>query len=235
MECDAGRYNIYANIHKALRVYMAQTLQLLGAADWSDRTDATGALAELRGLLALCRSHLEHENLYVHAAMDARRPGAAAQTAEEHAHHVSAIDTLLTRAAQLEAAPISLRHGLGHDLYLALAMFVAENYEHMDREETANCRVLWDAYDDAEIHGIEAALVASMSPEASMQALHWMLPNIAHPQRVALLSGMRSHAPAEIFESVLALAFDRLSERDRGRLEQALASGAPQASLDRAA
>ncbi len=233
MERDAERYNIYANIHKALRVYMAQTLQVLGAADWSDRTDLTRALTELRGLLVMCRSHLEHENLFVHAAMEARRPGAAGQTAEEHAHHVSAIDTLLTRAAQLESAPVALRAGLGHDLYLALAMFVAENYEHMDREETTNCRVLWDEYDDAEIHGIEAALVASMPPEASMQALQWMLPNIAHPQRVALLSGMRSHAPAEVFESAFALAASRISERDRGRLEQAM--GRQQVSLDRAA
>jgi len=233
MECDVGRYNIYANIHKALRVYMAHTLQTLGHTDWSDQTDLTVALTELRGLLGMCHAHLEHENVFVHAAMEARRPGAAGQTAMEHQHHVSAIGTLLTRAKQLESAPISLRAGLGHDLYLALAMFVAENHEHMDREETANCRVLWDAYDDAEIHGIEAALVASMPPEASMKALRWMLPNIAHPQRVALLLGMRDHAPAALFDSVFAMAASRISERDLRRLEQAL--GGRPSSLDRAA
>jgi hypothetical protein len=225
MDRFATRYNIYGNIHKALRAYLSQVLQQVGCADWDDDLDRAQALVEVRGLLSMCRAHLEHENDFVHTAMEARRPGSATAAAEEHLHHVDAIDTLLARASALEPASASQRAGQAHALYLALAMFVAENHQHMDMEERRHNAILWDSYSDDEIHGIEAALVASMPPEASMLTVRWMLPNIAHPERVALLSGMRRHAPAEVFRAVIGLAASLLSSRDNAKLQAALGLG----------
>lgn len=233
MDRNTHRYNIYANIHKGLRIYMARVLQVVGAADWNDAFDRGQALAEFRGLMAMCRAHLEHENDFVHVAMESRRPGSAGQAASEHEHHVDAIDTLLARGAALEQASDAQRPELAHALYLALAMFVAENHEHMDMEETRHNAVLWETYSDDEIHGVEGALVASLPPEASMLSLRWMLPNIAHPERVALLAGMRPHAPAEVFDGTVALALGLLSSRDGAKLTSAL--GLEQAPLARAA
>lgn len=222
MDRHAQRYNIYANIHKGLRAYMAQVLQITGRADWNDEFDRTYALGELRGLLAMCRAHLEHENDFIHCAMDARKPGSAGRGTAEHLQHVDAIDTLLARAVALDAAPPIRRPQLAHELYLALAMFIAENHEHMDMEETRHNAVLWDAYSDEEIHAIEGALVASMPAEATMQTMRWMIPSMAHPERVALLDGMRRHAPAEVFRAVMALAESLLSSRDNAKLQAAL-------------
>ncbi|PPE71956.1 hypothetical protein C3942_20665 [Solimonas fluminis] len=229
MEAFAPRYNIYAVIHKGLRAWMAHTLQALGRADWLDAEDSAAALAELRSLLAVCRSHLAHENDFIHPAMEARRPGSSGQTQGDHGEHVRAIDTLLARAGALEAARGARRAELGYALYLALAMFVAENHEHMDIEEVRNNAALWAAYGDAEILAIEQALVASIPPPEMMLTLRWMLPSASHGERCALLMGMRAGAPAEVFAGVLGMLQPLLTPRDWTRLQDALAQPAEMA------
>jgi hypothetical protein len=61
-------------------------------------------------------------------------------------------------------------------LYRALALFVADNFQHMQVEETAHNAVLWAAYRDDELMAIEQAIVASIPPDAMAEALHWFLP-----------------------------------------------------------
>jgi len=223
MEALASRYNIYSMIHKGLRAWMAHTLQTLGRADWPDAEDSAVALTELRGLMAVMRSHLAHENDFIHPAMEARRPGSSGQTNGDHGEHLRAIDTLLARAEALETARGPRRLELGYALYLALAMFVAENHEHMDIEEVRNNAALWSAYTDSEILAIEQALVASIPPPEMMLTLRWMLPNASHGERCAMLLGMRAGAPAEAFAAVLAMLEPLLSASDWGRLQEALA------------
>src|SRR5215467_2411959 len=85
------RLNLYAGVHKGLRACMAHVLVETGRMDTTDNEDMTRALAAVRHLLVLCRSHLEHEDTFVHAAMQARRPGSAATTLGDHEHHKWAI------------------------------------------------------------------------------------------------------------------------------------------------
>ncbi|MDM4772525.1 hemerythrin domain-containing protein [Solimonas sp. SE-A11] len=222
MDTLAPRYNIYSVIHKGLRAWMADTLQTLGRADWLDAEDSGTALGELRALLAVCRTHLAHENDFIHPAMEARRPGSSGQTGADHGEHIHAVDTLLARADALEATRGPRRLELGHALYLALAMFVAENHEHMDIEEVRNNAALWSAYSDAEIHAIEQALVATIPPPEMMLTLRWMLPSASHGERCGMLMGMRAGAPAEVFAGVLGMLQPLLSARDWARLQDAL-------------
>ncbi|HEY0914430.1 MAG TPA: hypothetical protein VGE22_06135 [Solimonas sp.] len=223
MDTLAPRYNIYSVIHKGLRAWMAHTLQALGRADWFDTEDSSAALGELRALLAVCRTHLAHENDFIHPAMEARRPGSSGQTGADHGEHLHAIDTLLARVDTLEATRGPHRLELGHALYLALAMFTAENHEHMDIEEVRNNATLWSAYSDAEIHAIEQALVATIPPPEMMLTLRWMLPSASHGERCGMLMGMRAGAPAEVFTGVLGMLQPLLSARDWARLQDALA------------
>lgn len=229
MDAFAPRYNIYAVIHKGLRAWMAHTQQMLGRADWLDTEDSSAALEELRSLMAVCRAHLAHENDFIHPAMEARRPGSSGQTGGDHGEHIHAIDTLLARAATLETTRGPRRLELGYALYLALAMFVAENHEHMDIEEVRNNAALWSAYSDAEILAIEQALVASIPPPEMMLTLRWMLPHANHGERCAMLMGMRAGAPAEAFADVLGMLQPLLSVRDWTRLQDALAQPAEMA------
>lgn len=218
-----ARYDMYAGIHKALRALMTETLVQLGRCDWSDDDDAAQALAQLRDLLTICEVHVHDENTFVHPAIEARSPGVSERIAGEHEHHLDEIRALGRAADELAAARHASRAQAGHALYLALALFVAANFEHMHHEETVHNAALWATYTDEELAAIEAALVAEIPPEAMALIAPWMLRNLGHPERVALLAGMREGAPAEAFEGMLGLAASQLSARDWGKLARALA------------
>src|SRR5689334_8311155 len=90
----AFRYDIYAFVHKGLRCQLSHTLSEIGRLDVEDAEDVTAKLGALRGLLATCKSHLEHEDAFVHRAMHARRPGSASNTAADHVEHLHALAEL---------------------------------------------------------------------------------------------------------------------------------------------
>lgn len=214
------RYDLYLGIHKALRAYMGDSLALLGRSDWSDVADREAALARMRELLWICTVHLDDENRFVHPALEACTPGAAARIAAEHEHHRRDIDALRLHAEHLAAAPDA---ALGLGLYHRLSRFVAENFEHMLYEESEHNALLWAHYSDGQLAAIEADIVAAVPAEAMAVLLPWFLSALNHPERVGLLAGLRQGMPPQIFDGVLAMARTRLSERDWLRLEQTLA------------
>lgn len=221
-DSTAGRYNIYVNIHKALRAFMGEALVAVGRLDADDDIEVVAVLEQLRALHTILTAHIEHENRFMHPAMEARQPGSSGGTAHDHAQHECALRALRQAIDAVAAARGTPRAAAASQLYRQLAVLVAENLEHMQVEETHNHAVLCTHYTDAEIHGIEAALVASLSPESAATSMRWMIPWINHAERVALLTGVRRGAPREIFEGALAIAKSYLGVRDWDKLTRAL-------------
>lgn len=218
----AGRVDLYAGIHKALRLMMARTLTQVGATDPTAADEVTAALDRVGRLLALCELHLHDENAFVHPALERARPGSAARIAAEHVHHVEAIADLRDLAGLVADSGGAARAAALGRLYRALAVFVADNFHHMQVEETAHNAVLWAAYGDAELMAIEQAIVASIPPDAMAEALHWFIPALHAGERAAMLDGMRREMPPEPFANVLEIARATLDADAHARLLRAL-------------
>jgi Hemerythrin HHE cation binding domain len=217
-----GRYNIYVLIHKGLRAWMCDVLATVGRMDPYDAEDVTAGLGKVRALLAGCESHLLHENEYLHPAIEARCPGGASAAAHDHEHHLKALATLesAVRAAGVADGPTRAIAVLR--LYRELAVFIAENFEHMHREETENHAALVAHYSEAEVFALEQAIVGSLTPEEKMTTMRWMAPSAAPHERAMLLSGLRLNAPRPAFEAVVGLVKPFLSGRDWDKLAAAL-------------
>lgn len=220
-----ARYDMYRLIHKALRSFMSDTLLRIGRLDVTDASATHAALSQARDLLMFCRAHLEHENRFVHPALEACEPGSASRIAGEHVHHEGDIALLLGQIGAVEAAGRDARAcaAAADRLYRHMAVFVGENFAHMDYEEREHNATLWAHYSDVQLHAIEGTIVASLSPAESASVMRWMLPAINHAERVQLLQGMRAHAPAEVFDGTLALAREWLDARDWEKLSANLA------------
>ena len=219
-----GRHDIYAGIHKALRLFMTRTLTQVGSADPADARDVAAAVTQVDSLLALCELHLTDENTFVHPALERARPGSAARIAAEHLHHEESIADLRDLAALVRHSADAGRAAALRRLYHALALFVAENLQHMHVEETAHNALLWAAYDDTELLAIEQQIVASIPPQAMADALHWFFPALNAPERAAMLAGMRQGMPPEPFADVLGIAEQTLAAPDFAKLRRALAA-----------
>lgn len=208
----APRFDMYAFIHKALRGFMMDTLHRVGRMDLDDAAELRETLAQVDDLLVFCQRHLEHENDFVHVAIEARRPGGASRTADDHLDHVASIQALRAEAAALPCHAVADRPALAQRLYLHLSLFVAENFQHMQIEETANNAALWALYTDDELVAIHDRLVASLPPAENALVARWMIPALSPTERAGLLGGLQLGAPPEVFEGVLGMARVQLDE-----------------------
>jgi hypothetical protein len=203
------RVDMYGGIHKALRAMMADTLLAVGRMDADDDLELAQVTERVLTLLDSCASHLKHENEFVHAAIEARAPGASERIAHEHDEHEKDIASLGGAVAALE-------------LYRALSLFIAENYQHMHVEETAHNAVLWARYTDAELMEIHDRLVASIPPAEMMAVARWMIPFMNPAERAGVLGGIQQNAPAPAFQAILDTVRPHLSQREWDKLARAL-------------
>lgn len=219
----APRLDLYAPIHKALRALMFDTLARIGRIDLDDAGDRTATIEQAELMLEQLESHLHHENEFVHAAIEARRPGAAQVTADAHVEHADEIAALRREIAALRVAPVAEQGLLAARLYRHLALFVAENLEHMHYEETANNATLWALYTDEELRAIEGRLVAHIDSRILATALPWLAAAMTPAETLGLFAGMQAKMPPEPFQAALLSVRHRLEPARFERLTSALA------------
>lgn len=217
-----GRFDLYGPIHKAIRMVMGETLTNLGRADASDPASVAPVLEQVRWMLDMCVLHVEDENAFIHAAIAARAPQWEAETVADHEHHLTAIDSLRATADAVDAAPAALRAVALTRLYRAFAVFVGENFLHMEVEESANNSALWAHYSDVELMAIHDALVASLPPEAAAAGMRFLLLAATPAERAATLRAIRETAPESVFDGLLEAIRSGLSPLDRQKLAVAL-------------
>jgi hypothetical protein len=219
---EAPRFDMYSGIHKALRAFMADTLLAVGRMDVDDPEDLAQASDRVLQLLGMCGSHLAHENQFVHAAIEARAPGASDVIANEHGEHVKHIADLAELVAVLRGTAPAKREIAAMRLYRALSLFIAENFQHMHVEETAHNAVLWARYTDAELVAIHDALVASIPPDEMMVTARWLVPFMNPLERFHLLADIRAKAPAPAFQAILDTVRPHLAAGEWAKLARAL-------------
>jgi len=224
MSPDApARLDLYRFVHKGLRAFLHDVLLHVGRMDVDDEAEVKGALAQVRDLLTICRIHLQEENHFIHTALEARRAGAATRVASDHASHEQSFEELELDARAVEDSQSTARAVAATRLYRHLALFVADNFEHMHVEETELNEALWATHSDAELRSIQQALVADIAPEHMTVFQRWMLPAMTPAERAVLLSGIKQHTPGHVFSGILANLKPHLAERDWNKLMAALA------------
>jgi len=218
----APRLDLYAPIHKALRLALTDTLVLVGRLDVQDPGEMVSTLGRLEDLLDLCTRHLEHENTFLHPAIEARQPDGARRTADDHVEHLASIEALRAEGEALRAARPETRATLALRLYRHLALFVAENLQHMHVEETVNNALLWAHYSDAELVDLHKRLLDSLPPAEHLVVARWMVPAMAPAERAGMLQGARAGMPPEAFLGYLEHVRPHVDARGWAKLGRAL-------------
>ena len=220
---DAPRYDAYLVVHKGLRALMTETLVRAGRMDPFDDDDTREVVARIRELVALAESHLEHEDRFLHPAMEARAPGSTRHVEADHRSHRGALARLASGCRAVESTEAAVRASAALELYRSLALFVAEDLVHMHAEETQNNAVLWATHSDAEIVAIVDRVVASIPPEKNAALARWMVAASAPAERARMLGHARTTMPAAAFAGMLQGIVSQLGGKDRVKLEAALA------------
>ena len=188
-----------------------------------DAADREAALDHLDELLALCLSHLKHENEFVHTAIEAKQPAGSERIAGEHVEHAESIAALQDEAASLRGAsgPDATRIALR--LYRHLALFVAENFQHMHFEESVHNALLWQHYSDEELGALHGRLLASIPPQEHLLVARWMVPASTPAERAGIVGAAKAQMPPEALLGVMRLVRPHID--DAGWLKLAAAIG----------
>ena len=176
----------------------------VGRVDVEDVEELGQTLAQLEELLALCLGHVQHENQFMHPAIEAAQPLAARVTATDHDEHQRSIVALRAAAHMLGIAPPEGRPVLASSLYRELALFVSDKLHHMHVEESQLNAVLWAHYSDAELLQLHTRLLASIGPREHLQVARWMVLVLNPLERAAMLGDIERQSPPEAFRGLLA-------------------------------
>lgn len=216
------RYDMYRLIHKGMRFKMLEALRQLSTVDINDARELTPLLANVLSLLVLCQCHVEHENNFVHTAMEARKPGSSTAIAEQHQHHEQELARLIARLDEIQQAAPEAKLALVHRYYRDFALWIADNFVHMEQEESDHNAALWSVYSDEEIMQIEQNLVASITPDMMPFTTQIMLEAMSPDERSEFLSTMRPHVPKEVFDVTVSNLATVISVPHWRKLQQAL-------------
>ncbi|HVL57685.1 MAG TPA: hypothetical protein VM491_14385 [Burkholderiaceae bacterium] len=219
---NSSRHDLYGPIYKAFRAFMHDALTRLGRLDADDDVELSGTIRQVEALLQQLRHHVRHEKEFVHPALEIRRPGSSAPTAEDHVHHLEQIAELEQALQAIAAAPAPRRPALAMHAYRSLALLIAENLRHMHVEETENNVALWQLYGDAELIEIHRRLQRSVSPPVMREMLGWMIGSLPTSELAEVLAGVRADAPAQEFDALVAQARHELPPGRFQRLVQLL-------------
>lgn len=222
-----ARFDLYAGIHKAVRLALSEAMTRMGSVDPQDLIDLNPVLNQLQALLTLCRDHLKHENEHVHPLLERARPGMTQRIAQEHDHHLESIEDLQDLMTHVRRCSPADRDAAVFRLYRRLAAFVGENLLHMEQEESEHNAVLWAAYSDDELMGVENRIVAALTEQQVRAIMPLMVAGMNPAERAALMghmqSGMReAGAPPEAFAQLLREVGQRLSTPQWMKLCRAL-------------
>lgn len=216
------RHDLYALIHKALRLAMTDAMVRVGRLDTDEDGDVRAAAVAVRDLIDLARLHLEKEEQFVHPALEAAIPGSAARTARDHDDHLRAFDRLEAGVRAIERSTGQRAAAAAARLYRDLALFTAENLVHMHGEEVDNNAVLWATCSDEEIMAIERRLVASIAPDRMGGILRWMAPAMTPAERAKFFANLRAKLPPPAFAAVMSEVFAQLDGPAKRKLLHAL-------------
>lgn len=198
----AGRWDIYGPVHKGLRMAHGEMLIRLGCADWAGE-DQEALITDLRSHLAIAGQHLAHEDRHIHPALASRAPASVEALEDQHDHHRGRFVRIEGLIDALSVSDHRDRADLGRALYQAFGGLVAEDLTHMLYEETVVWPALCEHFTDAELKAMEMEIIAALSPGEVIGFMRLMIPAMSHPERVALLGGMKADAPAEAYDAVI--------------------------------
>lgn len=205
--------DLYGMPHKGLRLVFSRVLERLGNADLGDQVARAEVIGAVEESLWMLEQHIEHEERFIHAALERRRPGSAARLDGDHDEHERFIAELRHLCAAIVTSSEALP-AIARKLYLRYAVFVAENLVHMDREEQVTQRFIDELFSLEEQQALEAELIASIPPNVMMAFLRYMVPAISRDERVKLLSGPQQALPADAFAGMLGMLKPTLSSAD---------------------
>jgi len=200
------RYNVFNQIHKALRAFLYDTALGLQQAWLADASEAEPVLEKVETVLAFFDGHAHHEDHFILPAVEAYNKQLVDEFEKEHVTDL-ALSNRLRSLLHIYRSAVSGEEKLeaGSAISKAFVEFMVFNLQHMAKEEVLLNQVLWAHYTDQQILEIQERLVATIPPQEMAMSAKWMLRGINVVEASNWLKGIRGSAPEFVFQSLVQM------------------------------
>ena len=224
---DTMRYNIFNQIHKALRALLCDTLVTIQQTNFENPAEVAVALEKISQVLAIFENHAWHEDHGILPVIEQYDPALVASFETEHVkdHELGENLSALVRSVETETEVIA-RIQKGQQLLYAFVAFVSFNFDHMNREESQLNQQLWRYLSDEEILRINHSIVSSIPPEESQFASFWMIKAMNNGEITRWLKEVQKNAPAPVFQMLYTIAEKELPDLRFRTIAEELTEGA---------
>jgi hypothetical protein len=220
------RYNIFYQIHKALRAMLYETAIELQRTDFNE-DEAGSILQKITAVVDLFDKHAHTEDTLVFPAVAQYEPSVVDVFEKEHVrdHELSQnLRTVISIFSSLETDEEKIQ--LGSALRKAFVDFLIFNLDHMAKEEDVINNLLWRYYRDEQIHVIEQKIISSQTPETASVVAQWMLRGLSNGEIIRWLKGVEKNAPEFVFNNLFAAAEKELPRLRFRQVLEGLTEGA---------
>jgi hypothetical protein len=217
---EEPRWDLYREIHKALRFALFGVTVMAGETDPTDQLSLDRLTKEWAAVSMVLEGHHSHEDKFcdpliqVHAA-DLREELELAHQASNVAM-AGLTKTIKGLSGESVTPAVSLAR-----LYGELSDFTATYMGHLRFEEERVMPALNVALSDDELAGVTTAIRMSVPPPEMCVFIRYMAPSMNPQERAEMLTGMQA-APEEVFELFRSATQDCLTPTDYAALAQSL-------------
>ena len=210
------RFNIFNQIHKALRALLYDTGLLLQQTNFTHPEEAEAALSRVRHVLDVFDKHAQHEDNSILPAIQEYEPALVDAFEQEHVEDHKLAENLRALIAQFEIEKSEAKSRIGHEILMSFVAFMTFNLNHMAKEETVLNERLWRYYTDAEIVEINHRIISSIPQEDMAFTSSWMMRGLSNSEISRWLKEVQRNAPEYVFSALFTIA-ERELPHDRFR------------------
>ncbi|HWB26200.1 MAG TPA: hemerythrin domain-containing protein [Chitinophagaceae bacterium] len=208
---NENRYNIFNQIHKALRARLYATAGDIQQTDFAE-DNAGATIDKVLQVVDLFDDHARHEDTHLLPLLNSVDAKMVADFEEEHVEDHRLSNALRQHAAAWRsAATAQEKAAQGKALFYAFNAFIAFNLYHMNKEEDALLQTLWQHYTDADLLAVQKNIINSIPPEVMMAESRWMLRSLSNSEIIQWLKGVQLTAPPPAVAALTAMAQQELS------------------------
>lgn len=222
-----NRYNVFYQIHKALRTLLYETGTRLQQTDFINATERNAAIVRLEEVIAMFESHAHTEDNFILPALEQYEPSVTSLFADEHVQDHALgeqLNSLLLRARKTLTADELIQ--LGSSINKSFTDFLVFNLNHMAKEEVILNQLLWRYYSDEEIHGITEKIIAHIEPRFMQLASFWMVRALSNNEIIFWLQQIKGKVPEPAFDGLIRIISTELPDERSIVILESLTEGA---------
>ncbi|MGC5327733.1 hypothetical protein [Brevibacillus sp. SYSU BS000544] len=219
-----GRFDIYAQVHKGIRLALSGLCYQAGSVDGSDKERVNSFVEEFRRIVLILDAHSRDEDTHLNEAYEKYAPETLHQLEEQHSVLELKLEKLIELVDQLDMNKQDPSHHqkIWYQIGKDLNRFTADYLIHLQHEEGPGMEALWENLSDDQLKVISINIRSSIPPQVMSIFMHYMIPAISHLDRVGMFSEMKKFAPKEAYAGMLGLAESRLDQKAWLQLQAAL-------------